>query len=416
MLRIGLFLVLVGLAHPDPGDGKPPSGKALRDLVREYLRADASGRAEIRARMDAEIAPLEAGRALDALRKDLLRAAAREGPRVEARGTNWFWERPEKRGKYIASGKPGKALFLGLHGGGEGEGSAESAAGAMGGGGWWWIFPEVLEKTARGWTDSGTEEFVLELIQAAKRTGAVDPNRIYITGHSMGGYGTWTVGAHHADVFAGAAAYAGAATPVFASPEDRTVVGIDAGVIPNLLNVPIFVFQSTDDPRVPPESNQFAAKDLARWKEKHPEGFEHRYVEVDDRGHAAPAEGYLPSLKWIASHERIARPKKVIWQPILDWKRQFYWVYWEAPQRGIVLQVEAREGNAIDVSWLEGSAGTDGLSLLLGEPLVDLSKEVVVRVAGEERFRGIVPRTFSTLLLTLPREDADLLFDARVDF
>ena len=56
-----------------------------------------------------------------------------------------------------------------------------------------------------------------------------------------------------------------------------------------------------------------------------------------------------------------------------------------------------------------------GLSILLGEPLVDLDDEVVILVNGEERFKGPVERTFSTLLLTIPRYDEHLLFDARVD-
>ena len=55
------------------------------------------------------------------------------------------------------------------------------------------------------------------------------------------------------------------------------------------------------------------------------------------------------------------------------------------------------------------------MSVLLGPPLVDPAKEVVVRVDGAERFRGTVERTLSTLLMTFPRNDADLLFDARVD-
>ena len=42
----------------------------------------------------------------------------------------------------------------------------------------------------------------------------VDTDRIYLTGLSMGGYGTWVVGAHHVDLFAGLAATAGAPTPV----------------------------------------------------------------------------------------------------------------------------------------------------------------------------------------------------------
>jgi predicted esterase len=306
-------------------------------------------------------------------------------------------------------------LFVGLHGGGEGAGSAESAAGAMGGGGWWWIFPEVREKTERGWTTSGTEAFVMDLIDAAKRTGKVDPNRVYITGHSMGGFGTWHLGAHHADVFAGAAAFAGAPVPIWRSPDDHTIVGLEPGVLPSFFTLPLHVYQSLDDRNVPPEPNQFAVRELAAWKERFPDGFDFRYDEVDGRGHAAPAEGYLPALEWLATHARNPRPLAFLWQPALAWKRQFYWVHWARPEIGALLDVRAAEGNVVRIVTHEGSGDVSGLSVLLGEPLVDLGREVVVEVNGEERFRGLVPRTFSTLLLTLPRYDDGLLFDARVD-
>src|SRR5204862_5764071 len=81
-------------------------------------------------------------------------------------GQAFFWEK-EKRGLYIVGGetKKPKALAICMHGGGAGEGEAASAqAGyedALRGLGWLAIYPEVLEKTEHGWTDSGTEEFVL---------------------------------------------------------------------------------------------------------------------------------------------------------------------------------------------------------------------------------------------------------------
>ena len=46
---------------------------------------------------------------------------------------------------------------------------------------------------------------------------------------------------------------------------------------------------------------------------------------------------------------------------------------------------------------------------------VDLTQEVVIVVNGKERFRGMVERSFSTLMMTLPRNDPHLPFDARVD-
>ena len=248
---------------------------------------------------------------------------------------------------------------------------------------------------------------------AAKRTFKVDPNRIYLTGHSMGGYGSWTLGSHHADVFGGVAAYAGAPTCV--GNEAKVLYMVQPGILPNFYNLPLHVFQSGDDLNVPPQSNDFANKALKKVKEKWPAGFNYRYDRVEGRGHAPPAEGYLPSQKWIASHARNPRPKTFLWQPVLGWKRQFYWVYWARAEMEALIEVRALEGNNIAILTHEGSDDVSGLSVLLGAPLVDLEKDVKISVNGEERFNGPVARTFSTLLMTLPRGDAGLLFDARVD-
>ncbi len=395
-----------------------PTGRDLKKVVEEYLALDVDDRLAMRESLDEQFQPIFAS-ALKRTRDEMLKLSQRTGPRLETSGTNYFYDEKTKRGKYIVKGSPSKVLFIGLHGGGEGSGDAGSMAAGMGGGGFWWIFPEVLEKTERGWTDNGTEEFVLELVEAACRSGKVDPNRIYVTGHSMGGYGAWTLGAHHPDVFAGAAAYAGAPTVIYKSPGSgetyEAISAIVEGVLPNLYNSRLFVFQSTDDPRVPPGPNVFAIEKLSTWREKHPGGFDFRYEQVDDRQHSAPKEGYLKSQKWVAEHERIARPRKLIWQPVLAWKRQYHWLYWEKPEIYAVLIAEVKEANHVEISTEAGSGDVSGLSVLLGEPLIDLDEEVVVTVNGEEKFRGKVETTLSTLLMTLPRNDPELLFDARVD-
>jgi predicted esterase len=402
--------------HAEPRKRTPPRGKELEKLAQEYGDApDEAARREIRDRLDAEFAPLVAGSTLKGLRRSLLNIARKNAPRIQLSGTNYFYDEDKKLGKYIVKGGPSKTLFIGLHGGGVGEGDAESMAAGMGGGGWLWIFPEVLEKTELGWTTSGTEEFVLELVEAAKRTARVDPDRVYVTGHSMGGYGSWALGAHHPDVFAGVAAYAGGPSPIYRRNTDREVSSLVPGVIPNYYNTALLFFQSLDDPRVTPEANIFAHQQLLDWKEKHPGGFNFRYVEVTGRGHDPPEEGYLPTQQWVASHRRTARPTKLIWQPSVPWKRHYHWLYWEDPERAAILQAEVTEANIIDIKALRGARNLKRLTVLLGEPLVDLDEEVVVRLNGEEAFRGIVPRTLSTLLMTMSRNDEQLLFDARVD-
>ncbi len=414
---IPLLLVCVFLAPTaGAGDAKPPAGKALRTVVAQYLQGDFQTRVKMREEADATYAPLRAS-ALRKLRKDLLKYARKTGPKIEGSGTNHFYGRPH--GKYIVSGKPSKTLFVGLHGGGVGSGDAGSVP--MGGGGWWWIYPEVLDKTERGWTSPprddlpGTERFVMDLIDAAKRTGKVDPNRIYLTGHSMGGFGTWHLGAHHADVFAGLGAFAGAPIPIWDNPQDKNVIAVQPGVLPNLFNIRLHVYQSLDDQNVPPKENQGAIRDLKQLEAQFPDGFDFRYHEVDGRGHAGPPGGYPPDLKWLYERQRQPRPKAFLWQPVLTWKRQFYWVYWDRPEEAALIEVRAEDGNVCDITVHEGMDDLTGLSVLIGEPLFDLEKEIVVRVNGEERFRGGVERTFSTLLMTLPRFDPDLLFDARVD-
>ncbi len=366
----------------------------------------------MRRAVDQAYAPLSEA-ASGKLSRRLIEAARKVGPVIRTSTDSFLGD---GRGRVLVSGKPSKTLFLGLHGGGEGEGDASSAQSAMGGGGWWWLYPEVLEKTARGWTDSGTEAFVVDLIRAAKRTGKVDPDRIYIAGHSMGGFGAWTIGAHHADLFAGIGAYAGAPIPIWRTGEEGVVEAIQPGILPNVFGLRLFVYQSDDDKNVPPATNDFAVTMLREvWKPTYPDGFDFRYEHVHGRGHAAPAEGYRPSLEWLAERPRDPRPPAFLWQPALGWKRQFYWVRWERPEIGALLEVRAREGNVCDITVHEGADDLSGLSVLVGPPLFDPDGEIVIRVNGEERFRGKAERRLSTLLLTLPAVDEGLLFDARVE-
>ena len=43
---------------------------------------------------------------------------------------------------------------------------------------------------------------LLSLLADAKTRYGIDPTRVYLTGHSMGGHGTWHLGVHHPGLFA----------------------------------------------------------------------------------------------------------------------------------------------------------------------------------------------------------------------
>jgi predicted peptidase len=78
-------------------------------------------------------------------------------------------------------------------------------------------------------------KLVTELIQQLKTKLPIDTNRIYITGLSMGGFGTFDALARNPDLFA-------AAVPVCG--------GGDTSKAPSYAHVPIWIFHGAEDPAV----------------------------------------------------------------------------------------------------------------------------------------------------------------------
>lgn len=114
--------------------------------------------------------------------------------------------------------------------------------------------PEEKWSTVKGWT--GPEPFAREptapmrlalgAIEAVAKEFSVDPDRLYITGLSMGGYGTW-------DAITRAPQKWAAAVPICG--------GGDATRIASAKNVPIWAFHGINDGAVPVERTRelFAA-------------------------------------------------------------------------------------------------------------------------------------------------------------
>jgi pimeloyl-ACP methyl ester carboxylesterase len=419
LLHIALLLSLLApwsqLIAQDAGLGKRDVDKIVDEFLALpwWTRDGLRQRDALAERLDG-LPPLSA-REAKSWKKTLLEKAQKLDAKLPKKsGKHWFWE-DEERGLYIVGGKlkSPKGLLIGMHGGGVGSGDAWSAHGAINNAaekmGWVAIFPQVLELTEHGWTDAGTEEFVLQLVDRARRTWKIDPDKVYFSGHSMGGYGSWTLGAHHADVVAALAPSAGAPTPYMNAQGE--IFDIASGVVPSLRNVPMVIYQSRDDPQVPADANQLAVSKLAeaadRWG-----GYDYEYWEVDGRGHDYPPGGFKALLTKIKKREREPLPERLVWQPALDWKRHFHWLWWQDPLRDAVVQADL-DGNTIHVRCDED---VEGLHVLLNDELLDLDEEVVVLLGDDARevWRGVPERRLSTLLRTAARNDAGLVFDAMV--
>ncbi|MFT5150869.1 MAG: poly(3-hydroxybutyrate) depolymerase, partial [Planctomycetota bacterium] len=324
-----VFLCICVSTLPVPVQKGVPNIREQEKAVTAYLHLDPHDKESwaegerILAGLDS--VPFPKGSRLRGWTKFLDKWRRKEASKLPEKAGEYFDLADGTSGRYFIDGelKKPKGLFIGMHGGGVGSGDASSSHSsytrAIEDRDWIGIFPEVIEKTECGWTDSGTEEWVLSLVERALDTFDIDPDKVYFGGHSMGGYGSWVLGAHHADRVAALMPSAGAPTPIYGA--SGNVISVQKGVVPNLRNVPMCVFQSTDDPKVGPEANQAAVKVVERSRVEWG-GYENfEYWEVSDKGHGWPEGGPDALVAKIDQYTRDSHPIKVVWQPRIDWKR-----------------------------------------------------------------------------------------------
>ncbi len=80
------------------------------------------------------------------------------------------------------------------------------------------------------------EQDVMDVLAAVRRDYKIDSKRIYLMGHSMGGFGTWSVAMDHPDVFAALGPISGGGNPANMAKISR---------------IPEYVVHGDDDRTVP---------------------------------------------------------------------------------------------------------------------------------------------------------------------
>ena len=129
------------------------------------------------------------------------------------------------------------------------------------------------------------EKDVMDVIAEMRRDYNIDPDRIYLTGHSMGGYGTWSVAMNHPEVFAALAPVSGGAN--------------NPAAMSKIAHIPQLVVHGDTDPTVPVERSRVmvaAGKKL---------GAEIKYIEVPGGDHGSVvAPTFKDVFDWFDTHRR----------------------------------------------------------------------------------------------------------------
>ncbi len=146
------------------------------------------------------------------------------------------------------------------------------------------------------WQDWGRLD-ALEVLEIVKTTLPIDPDLIYLTGHSMGGHGAWHIGLTHSDHFAAMAPAAGwtcfelyvpwflQKARIFGEPGQCAIRDMSLkqdwphNFVENALNLPIFILQGGADDNVPPVHARLFARRLDDLR------YRYCYKEDPGRGH-----------------------------------------------------------------------------------------------------------------------------------
>jgi len=107
---------------------------------------------------------------------------------------------------------------------------------------------------------------VMNVLALVRKEFNIDPNRIYLMGHSMGGGGTWHFGVKYPELWA---ALAPVSPAFYSSPDD----------LAKIKNTPVIVVQGADDPFVSVnQTRQFVEKMKSL-------GMKYVYIEVPGGDH-----------------------------------------------------------------------------------------------------------------------------------
>jgi len=168
------------------------------------------------------------------------------------------------------------ALFLSLHGAGV---KAEGQAAAYGPKDWGHVVaPTNRRPYGFDWEDWGRLD-AMEVLELVEQRFGTDPARTYLTGHSMGGHGTWSVGATHPGRFAAIApsagwysfwSYAGKERDGEAAPIDELFARASnpsdtLALSRNFLHHGVYVLHGDKDDNVPVAQARFMRKHLAEY-------------------------------------------------------------------------------------------------------------------------------------------------------
>ena len=241
--------------------------------------------------------------------------------------------------------------------------------------GWIVAAPECIIGRGKGYGSLPEERaFALRTIAECVQRFAIDPNRIYMAGHSMGGHMSWDVGLTYPDRFAAVAPFIGNAN------------GTSQNYIQNISDVPFYCVDGERDGGIT-KVNRLVA-DFVKTLKFPPGQF--TYIEYPNRGHEQMQEEIPKVLAWM---DKLARPRAPKQIDFVSFDTETSRVAWlemlenmskKTPTTDVAVALRAGGfarlagtvgvGNALDLT----AANIRGVRVYVSSELFDLTKPLKV--------------------------------------
>jgi len=236
---------------------------------------------------------------------------------------------------------------------------------------------------------------VLASLRESLRRFSIDTDRVFLSGHSIGGDAAWDIALAHPDLWAGLVAI---------SPAAGKYVN---HYWQNARSLPIYLVGGELD------SACFGrnAMDLDRYLAK---GFDATYVEYRGRGHEHFAEETMRIFDWMGRRRRNFFPATIDAVSMRPWDRFFWWVEMEGPPartmtlpaqwppatnaHPFAVEAKTMPPNTVPATSLQVRCGADRVKIWLSPELVDLTAPVTVTLDGRRLLKDQVLPDTRTML------------------
>jgi len=231
---------------------------------------------------------------------------------------------------------------------------------------------------------------VLDSLRGAEQRFSIDTDRVFLSGHSLGGDAAWDIALAHPDLWAGLVAI---------SPAAGKYVN---HYWHNARTLPIYVVAGELDSALMGRNGM----DLDRYFTK---GFDATYVEYRGRGHEHFSDELLRIFDWMSRKQRMFFPPSIDVVAMRPWDRFFWWVELAgAPPKTVVLpaqwppatgfrplSIEAKTtpGNGVVVR-----CGADRVKIWLSPELVDFGQPISATLDGRKLARDEIEPSADVIL------------------